>query len=743
MSGARSGGVLLAVTAALAAVVVGVYLLLPDRPASFVFQGAGLAAAAAIVAAVHFHATSKPVPWYLLATGLALLALGDSFFVADDDVFDAAPVPSTGDIASFLGAGFLVAGLVQLVRQRLPRHDTASLVEAVALGIAAVVPSWVWLMEPYSADVSRSEIEQLVANVYPALNLAVFVALAWLVLASGVRPLSCGLLVAGVALLVAGNSVAAWADLHGWGSEAVPDVLLIVAFAGIAVAALHPSAPVLDRRRRARRRVQSRLAVVGAAALVPGAFALVDAFDDERLARPMVVALAVLAVPALLMTRVYVLRHELERVRRYDVVTDLPNRTILLDHLAEVLANARSTGNLVALLDIDLDHFARVNAEHGHLVGDELLMAVADRLRGALREGDTVARVGGDEFLVVCEQLSGNHAAMAAADRLALAMVDAFEVRGRTFHVSASIGVAAGRGHEDPDTLVNDAHDAMRRAKERGRSRAELFEQSMRAQSAAGATRLDHDLVHAIERKELRLYYQPQVELRSGAVVGVEALLRWHHPEWGTLPPATIVGIAEESGLVEDIGEWTLDDALGRASSWAGAGHPVEVTVNVSHGQLVGPGFLDVVEGHLARWGVRPDDLAVDLTEPEAVAADERAVARLAELRGRGVHVTIDAFGETSSLKLLQSLPADRLKLDRSLTAQVGAGAGDPAIITAVVRLGRELGMRVIAQGVETRSQARALEQLGCVDGIGNLWAPPLPPGGVLDQVLGRQRSTV
>jgi diguanylate cyclase (GGDEF)-like protein len=742
MSRARGNQVLLAVSLLVGAAVVYAFLAAPDRTASFILEGAVLAAAAALVAGVHFHGTARPVPWYLVATGLGLLALGDSFFVANDDVFDAPPVPSTGDIASILGAGFLIAGVIAFARQRQPRSDSASLVEALVLGIGVLVPTWVLLMEPHTSDVAKTEIEQFVGNLYPALDVALFVALAWMVLAAGLRPLASALLAGGVALLIAGNSIATWADLHAWASEDVADVVRIVACLAIAVAGLHSSTLALDRRRRPRRRVKARLALIAVAAMTPMAFAVADILDDEQVARPLVFVLAAVGVPVLAMVRVYVLRGEVERSSQLDHITALPNRALLFEHLTASLEQVRATGNLVAVLDVDIDHFKRVNEEHGHRIGDELLVLVSERLRGAIRQGDIVARVGGDEFIVVCDQLNGNLAALAAADRMSLALVDAFEVGTLTFHVSASIGVATGRGTEHPDLLLNDAHAAMREAKVRGRGRAELFEQSMRAESTAGATRLDHDLVHAIEREQLRLYYQPQVDLRTGAVVGVEALLRWHHPEWGTLPPATVIAIAEESGLLVAIGEWTIEDACSRASAWAAGGHPVEVTINVSHGQLVAPGFLDVIDRVLARWDVPPTDLAVDLTDPGAVAADDRAVGLAAALRERGVHIAIDGFDASSPLKLLQSLPADRLKLDRSLTEQVTGSDSDPAVIAAVIGLAREMGMQVIGLGVETRTQRAELERLGCHDGIGNLWAPPLPPGGVLDQVLGRQRAT-
>jgi EAL domain-containing protein (putative c-di-GMP-specific phosphodiesterase class I) len=265
---------------------------------------------------------------------------------------------------------------------------------------------------------------------------------------------------------------------------------------------------------------------------------------------------------------------------------------------------------------------------------------------------------------------------------------------------------------------------------------------SMRQQTYAGSTNLDDDLRLAIERGELRLYFLPQIDLSTGLMVGVEALLRWQHPEWGTLPPATVVPIAEETGLIVPIGEWVVEEACRYARDWADTGTPIEMTVNLSHLQLVEPGVAARVGGILERFGVSPDRFVIDVRDSATVASDERAVASLGAMRALGMHVSIDDFGyDGQPMGVLRTLPADRLKLDRSLTRGVTEGHDERVMVASIVSLGRDLGMRVVAEGVETRSQRLEMTRLGCHDAQGHLWSPPLPPGSVLDQILGRDHE--
>ena len=719
---------------AVGVVVTAIYLAMPAGPGAFVYEGLGLSAVAAIVVGVRLHGPEHATPWYLLAAGLGLFTLGDSIYNANAHVFDVAPFPSVADVAYLAGYPFLCAGLVQLVRRRLPGRDGGSLVEALILGVASGVASWVVLMQPYAEDQGLRLIEQLASIAYPAADVVLLVVVARLLLVPGPRPVAFTLLFAGVATSLAGDTGFAWKTLYSTYLAPDPnDVFYVLSYLLIGAAALHPSMVDLEQRVRARpARPTWRLVVLGFAAVTPAAFLLRG--EDDHVG--VVIAGAVI-VPLLALARVAMLTREAERHTAVDPLTQLPNRSAVFSSISAALDRARQAGTYVAVLYLDLDRFKFVNDAYGHAVGDELLVGVADRLRHAIRHGDTVARVGGDEFVVLCEGLSGQETALSAADRLALALSDPFPTGITSFSITASVGIAIGNGSEDPDTLLNDSDAAMYRAKERGRGRAELFERSMRQQTTAGTTRLDEDLHFAIEREELRLYFQPQIDLETGALVGVEALLRWQHPEWGTLPPATIVPIAEETGLIVPIGEWVLDEACRCAQLWN-----VEMTVNLSVRQLVDPALVNRVSEALARWNVAAERLIIDVTGSADASRDERAVANLFELRSMGVHVAIDDFGPDGvPINALRSLHADRLKLDRSMVLTVTESDADRVIIGALCTLGRDLGMKIVAEGVETRSQRAALADLGCHDGLGHLWAPPLPPGSVLDQVLGRTQA--
>jgi len=735
----------------LAYVVVGVvvsatYLVLPAEPGALVYEAVGLSAVVAVLVGVRLREPTHPTPWYLLATGLALLILGDSIFNANDLIFDTDPFPSIADVA-YLGAyPFLCASVVLFVRQRLPGQDGGSFVDAVMLGVGGGIVSWVFLMEPYASDQGLSAVEQIVSIAYPAADVVLLVVVARLLFAPGARPRSFLLLFGGLLFTLAGDTGFAFETLRGtYGTPDPNDIFFLFGYLALGAAALHPSMVDLERRDLVRNHPGAwRLVLLAGAGLTPAAFLVAQAVRESLDHAAVIIAGAVL-VPCLALLRVHLLVRELERYAGLDPLTSLPNRSMLFDRIADALERARKASTYVAVLYLDLDRFKLINDVHGHAVGDDLLVAVSERLRTALRHGDTVARVGGDEFVVLCENLNGQQAALSAADRVSLALVDPVHVRGLSFTVSSSIGVAVGNGTEAPDTLLNDADAAMYRAKEHGRNRSELFEISMRQQTSAGTTRLDEDLHHAIERDQLRLYFQPQIDLTTGHLTGVEALLRWQHPEWGTLPPATILPIAEETGLMVDIGSWVVDTACRHARSWADSGTPIEMTVNVSAAQLAEPDLVEIVLRSLGRWGVPADRFTVDVGGGGEVVNTERSIATLESLRSIGVHVAIDDFGpEAGSLGVLRSVPADRLKIDRSLVSALSGADGDRAgadrvIIGAMVALGRDLGMRVVAEGVETRSQRRLLAELGCHDGLGHLWAPPLPPGSVLDQLLGRE----
>ncbi|HWH93441.1 MAG TPA: EAL domain-containing protein [Baekduia sp.] len=434
-----------------------------------------------------------------------------------------------------------------------------------------------------------------------------------------------------------------------------------------------------------------------------------------------------------------------EEIRRrglYDPLTDLPNRALVLERLTEAAARSSVDGGRIALLFLDLDHFKDVNDGLGHRAGDSVLRQVADRLRGAVRPGDTVGRFGGDEFVVLCEHVEDEALAHAIADRLADAFTAPFHAGGDDHVLGASIGIALMRGGEDPEDLLRDADAAMYRAKEAGRCRIELFDTGMRA-TAVGRLRTEAGLRRALESDEIELRYQPVVRIDGGAddgaIAAVEALVRWRHPERGLLGPSEFVRVAEESGLIVPLGRRVLELACAQSAAWARARGPehavLPMHVNLSPRQLADQTLVETVEATMAASGALPAALTLEITESMLIDRGADRVALLERLRELGVALVLDDFGTGwSSLARLSQLPIGGLKVDRSFVADID-GRGGP-IVDAIVRLARAFALPVVAEGVETTDQLAALRALGCELAQGFLFARPLPADEVTSLVV-------
>ena len=425
----------------------------------------------------------------------------------------------------------------------------------------------------------------------------------------------------------------------------------------------------------------------------------------------------------------------------HDSLTGLPNRTLLFDRLAHALARAARSGQTVAVLFIDLDNFKVINDSLGHGAGDALLVDVGKRLCEVLRSSDTVARFGGDEYVMLCEELRGERDAVAAAERVSEAFAEPFEVLGEVQQVSASIGVALAASPEaEPESLIRDADAAMYRAKEVGPARYELFDEEMRAR-AMRRLEIERALRRALEEGELTLFYQPVVSLPTGRVVAAEALLRWESPKRGLVGPAEFIGVAEETGLIVPIGEWVLAEACRRAAAWRAAHGPSApmVQVNVSARQVTQSHLPAAVGRALADAGLPPAALGLEITENALIEEAEvprEVVGRLKEI---GVRVLLDDFGTGySSLSYLNRFSIDTLKVDRSFVAQLDGPDADPSIVSAIVGMSTALGLTVVAEGVETAAQADTARSLGCVLAQGHLYAPPMPAAS-MDELLERE----
>jgi diguanylate cyclase (GGDEF)-like protein len=436
---------------------------------------------------------------------------------------------------------------------------------------------------------------------------------------------------------------------------------------------------------------------------------------------------------------------ELERVSRelqesrehfrhaafHDSLTELPNRTLLADHLRLAIECARRRPeHLFAVLFLDLDRFKNINDSLGHAAGDRLLVETARRLERCSRPSDTVARLGGDEFAVLLDGLDSDCDAMRVAERVQEELMRPFHLGGHEVYTAASIGITLStHGYEDPENVLRDADTAMYRAKEKGKARYELFDAEMHADALA-RLRLENDLRRAVEHGEFEVYYQPVVALSTGRLSGFEALVRWRHPERGIVGPTEFIPLAEETRLVTEIGGWVLEEACRQTSEWRElipSQQSLTVSVNLSSKQLTQPGLAERVRRTLRETGLPPHCLKLEITESAVMENAEVAASLLAQLRGLGIQLSIDDFGTGySSLSYLHRFPVDALKIDRSFVARMTDDGENGEIVRTIVTLASNLGMAVIAEGVETEAQHARLEALGCEYGQGYLYSKPV-----------------
>jgi len=423
----------------------------------------------------------------------------------------------------------------------------------------------------------------------------------------------------------------------------------------------------------------------------------------------------------------------------YDALTGLPNRTLLRDRLSKALASARRRKDKVALLFLDLDRFKIANDSLGHSVGDLLLKEVAARLKRWAREQDTVARLGGDEFLIVLTDVKDIPGAAIAAERLMDAMTTEFVVQGHRLMVSCSLGISIFPEHgADGETLIKNADAAMYSAKDYGRNNFQFFTGEMNSEVVERLT-LENSLRLALEKKELFLVYQPQMDIATGRITGLEALLRWQNPELGLVPPDKFIRIAENSGLIVPIGEWVLRTACSQARKWQDEGLlAVPVAVNVSAVQFRQEGFRKLIDRVLRETGLAPQYLELELTESLLLSNADVTLSVLRGLKAMGLKLAIDDFGTGySSFGYLKHFPVSKLKIDRSFVRDVAVNPDDAAITTAIISMAKSLSLKVIAEGVEDEAQMSFLRAHQCDEIQGYYFSKPLAPEDAADKLRG------
>jgi diguanylate cyclase (GGDEF)-like protein len=649
------------------------------------------------------------------------------------------------DLLTLPGYLLLAAGLLGFARSSSvePQRKWSVVLDASIAALAAAAVIWVSAIQPMLAQGAAPRVT-LVLILYPSVS--IFMVVVTLRIAFNPeqeRVPAYWLLLMAVTFMLVSDVLYMLADA---GLVAVPqrllDVPYMLALLSAGTAALHPTMRMLTEPGRPTRmtRPTIRIALVGIALVVPALLVLkgVGSTTTDRVVLSLLM-LAMAAAAVLRIVQALRIAHSSEArlvfQAHHDSLTELPNRRLMERHLSRLLDRARVDETHVALLYIDLDRFKLVNDTLGHRHGDELLVEVAGRLRANVRPSDLVTRIGGDEFMILLGDVVSISHALDLANRLRSCLKVPFDISGMTFYVSASVGLAYASG-DDPaatvETLVRDADTAMYQAKDAGRDAVAVFDETMRAR-VEQRVEIERDLHDAVSLNQLHLVYQPIVRLPHGMTMGMEALVRWTHPEHGVVGPARFIPLAEEDGLIAEIGEWVLDEAVGQFAAWRRQWPDMAnlyVSVNLSGLQLYDDSIVTHVTDALTLHGLPGSCLCLELTESVVMDDPDAAAAVLRELRRLGVQVAIDDFGsEYSSLAYLKRFPATILKIDQSFVGNVAnPDSPDTTLVATIVAMAQGLGIGTVAEGVESSAQSERLVELGCDAAQGYLYSRPVGP---------------
>jgi diguanylate cyclase (GGDEF)-like protein len=699
------------------------YLFLPagSVPASIVYNSAGLLCVLVLLAGVRRNRPADTTACHLFAAGVTTLVAADVIYEVSGHVLGHHPYPYWDDVLYFASYPLLWTGLLRLTRGR-GRQDVPGMIDAAVTAVGVGLVYWVLLIDPILSEAATPLIERLVSVGYPTCDVLMCAVITRLLAGPGRRTPSVALFAAGTVLTLACDIAWTLTGSLATYNEGLINTGFLLAYVLWAGAVLHPSVAAATPAIPVAGTVgfrRGRLALLATCTLLVPAVLLVQGVRGDPInwlaigIGAVILFVLVLARLSGFVRQVQTQAAQLEALAMLDDLTGLANRRRFELRLTEVMAAEILAAGPAQIFLLDLNGFKAVNDRFGHGVGDRLLAAVAERLRGELRDADLVARMGGDEFAVLLLGATAGEGDAVVA-RLSAVLRAAVDVNGHELLVAASIGVADTTGTGDPVELLRRADVAMYAAKASGaRFRRYAPELDDRAGEEA---RLGAELRAALDTGQFHLVYQPIVALPGGEVRSVESLIRWQHPQRGFVSPVAFIPVAERNGLIVELGEWILRTACTQFVRWHVADPavaPSRISVNVSARQLAEPGFPEVVADALAEAGMQPGQLIVEVTET-AVFGGGVAVQAVRDLHELGVRIALDDFGTGhSSLGLLQTVPVDVLKVDKSFVDNLTMAGRHAVIATALIQVANGLGLDAVAEGVETAEQAAELHRLG------------------------------